>query len=160
MIVISDTSVLFYLSQIGYVSLLPRLFTTVIVPEVVWTELKAASHLDFVSKLLNETWLIKRNTENKQTVDELLTEVDAGEAEAIALSLQLSAHYLLIDEKRGRRVAAKRGIAIVGTLGIFVLAKNIGLVNKIKPLVEQLIAETDFRYSQVVIERVLRDVGE
>ena len=53
------------------------------------------------------------------TVDESLAQrLDRGESEAISLAHDLKAEKLLIDEKRGRKVAKEMGFEIAGTLAV------------------------------------------
>lgn len=54
----------------------------------------------------------------------LQMELDPGEAEAIALAVELKAHLLLLDERRGRVVASRLGLHFVGLLGVLSEAKQ------------------------------------
>jgi predicted nucleic acid-binding protein len=54
-------------------------------------------------------------------VEILRNELDGGEAEAIALAVELEADQILIDERRGRIVAARINLKYVGILGILAL---------------------------------------
>jgi predicted nucleic acid-binding protein len=44
--------------------------------------------------------------------------LDPGEAEAIALVLELSAGLILLDEKDGRSMADRAGLRVTGLLGV------------------------------------------
>lgn len=67
--------------------------------------------------------------------------LDPGETAAILLAEGLNADALLIDERRGRSVAAGLGIAVIGTLGILAGAKRAGAVDSVAPIVELLRAD-------------------
>jgi uncharacterized protein len=54
--------------------------------------------------------------------------VDAGEAEAIQLAKELRADRLLIDDFKGRQLAAREGVKVIGVLGILLLAKEKRLI--------------------------------
>lgn len=77
-------------------------------------------------------------------VDKLKEELDDGEAEAIALALQLKADRLLIDERLGRLVAVQYGLNITGVLGVLKSAKMLGLISTIKPILDALVQQAGF----------------
>ena len=62
-----------------------------------------------------------RHPEKKE---ELLQFADEGEASAIALALEIHNCILIIDGKKGRDLAARLKIQIVGTFTNFIVSKN------------------------------------
>lgn len=86
--------------------------------------------------------------------------LDRGEAEAIALALELKAEELLIDERLGRREANRLGVPIIGVLGILLVAKRRTLINAVQPVVDALISKAGFRVSLQLYEQVLQAAGE
>lgn len=87
-------------------------------------------------------------------------ELDKGEAEAIALALELRADQVLIDERRGRRIAARLNLRYTGILGILVEAKNRGLISEVKPLLDALINQAVFWVAAPLYSSVLQIVDE
>ncbi len=86
--------------------------------------------------------------------------MDIGEAASIVISLQLHADLLLMDERKGRRFATDMGIRVTGLLGIFIQAKERGLVENVGQQITELVNQTNFRVSDRLIEEVLRLAGE
>jgi len=78
----------------------------VIIPPTVYAEIPALETLGIdISGLSDADWMIVQPVRDQALVDSLQTELDAGEAEAIAPSIELQADRLLIDERLGRQVA-------------------------------------------------------
>ncbi len=86
--------------------------------------------------------------------------VDVGEAEAIELAKELSADWLLMDERKGRRVAMQEGVRVIGLVGIVLLAKRRQLTPSARTLLERLESEAGMYLAEAVREEALRSVGE
>jgi predicted nucleic acid-binding protein len=66
---------------------------------------------------------------------------------------------LLLDERRGRAVAGRFGLRVVGLLGVLLDAKQRGLILEVKPLLEAL-RHAGFHISQELFDRVVQAAGE
>jgi predicted nucleic acid-binding protein len=82
-----------------------------------------------------------------------------GEAEAITLYKEKSADLLLIDEKKGRKVAEYYDVKIIGTIGLLLKAKQEGLLHRIKPCIE-LLQQSTVRITPMLYQRALERAGE
>lgn len=163
MIVVSDTSAITNLATIQQLQLLSQLYNQIIVPEAVYRELvEIEPPVPGTIEVQTASWLIVKQVINREVVNRLQNEVrlDPGEAEAIALSLELKAALLLIDERRGRAEADRLGIKITGLLGILIEAKQKDLIVAVKPLMDSLIATAEFRVSPALYNQILDLVGE
>lgn len=157
MVVVSDTSAISNLQQIGQLDLLRRVFGTILIPPAVEQELCAVAEQK--SLLATLSWIQVVSPQNQQLIQTLGTELDWGESEAIALALEQQADFLIIDEFSGRQIATKYGIQVVGILGILVQAKQKGLIQAVRPLAMAL-RQNGFRLRQTLLEKVLQKLGE
>jgi len=96
---------------------------------------------------------------NHLLVKALRRELDAGEAEAIALAIEVNAELLLMDDKIGRRIAQFLNVPCIGTVGVLLEAKAKGLVPAIKPILDAL-RNLGFYLSDELYKRILEDAGE
>jgi predicted nucleic acid-binding protein len=119
MTAVSDTSPLRYLIAIGRADLIHDIFDRVLIPPGVEEELIDPAAPKAVRQWIEERpiWLETRDLVRLPD-PELAERLDRGEAEAIWLAMDLHADFLMIDEKRGRQMAAARGIIVIGVMGI------------------------------------------
>lgn len=139
MIVVSDTTAISNLVQIGQLSLLQNLYDEVIIPESVYQELQVLIDLSIVlEEDLRKKWIKTAQVQDTAEVTKLLSRLDKGESDAIIIGIELDADYLLIDEKIGRLIAAEKNLKIIGTLGVLLKAKHEGLINSVKNEMDKL----------------------
>jgi predicted nucleic acid-binding protein len=161
MIVISDSSPVISLSAVGRLDMLRLLYGQAIIPKAVWQEITAAGKgKSGSSEVLHSDWIEVRTVSNRALAEALETNLDPGEAEAIALSVETHPELLLIDERKGRAVAKRMKLNIVGILGILVEARHKGIISELRPLLDALITDAGFRVSRKLYEKVLDTVGE
>jgi hypothetical protein len=153
MIVVSDTSPLTALLTVGQSDILTKLFDEVIIPEAVRVEL-LRNH-----PRLPE-WLHVARVKDTTRVKQYLEFVDAGEAEAIELALELRADHLLIDERKGRNLAVQEGLFVIGLLGVVLLAKRKGLITSARALLKRMDDEAGVYLSAEIRNAALKSVGE
>jgi len=158
MIVVSDTSPLCNLVLIDHLWLLEAIYQTVIIPTLVADELAAANN-PAIPAILQLDWIQTRSLTDPAIATQLQQDrgLDAGEANAIALALELQADDLLIDERLGRREASQLGLSIIGILGILVIAKQRSLIPQVQPVIDALIHQASFRVSSQLYQRVLNE---
>lgn len=161
MIVVSDTSPINNLAAIKQLHILHQLYGTVIIPEAVHRELTDPSFpVAGATEVQSLDWIKTRTVSNRTLVEALSNELDIGEAEAIALAVEIQVERLLIDERRGRSVASRLNLRYTGILGILVEAKSQGLITKVKPLLNALIDQAGFWIAEPLYNRVLQLVDE
>ncbi len=161
MIVVSNTSPLINLANIGQLHLLKQLYGEVIIPPAVYDEIVIAGvGQPGAMEVKTYDWFKVEQISNQQMVTLLQIDVDIGEAEAIVLALEMKPDLLLLDERKGRQVASNLGIKFTGILGILIEAKNNQLINAIKPIMDDLIKQAGFRISSKLYQRVLQIANE
>jgi predicted nucleic acid-binding protein len=161
MIIVSDTSPITNLALIGQLTILQQLYGIIVIPQAVAEEIAAAiPRLINSPDILHFDWIQIMQVTDEMLVTSLQLELDAGEAQAIALAIELKAELLLVDERRGRTIAARLNLSIIGLLGVLIEAKHRGLLATVKPLLDDLIAKAGFWISHELYDRVLQAAGE
>lgn len=144
--IIADASCLIVLENIEELSLLHKLFEEIYITTEVNQEFGV---------VLPE-WIKIRQPKNQAKVDALSLILDKGEASSIALSLESPDSILIIDEKKGRRVAQELGVTISGTLGVILKAKDNHLIDSIENIVEKL-EDVGFYILPKLKEKIISD---
>jgi predicted nucleic acid-binding protein len=135
-IVVPDAGPLIYLAGAGHLAVLPALYDEVATPRVVWDEVTVAGDglVGAAEVRAAASWL---RVEDVEPDPLLATMLDRGEAAAIPLAERLRA-TLLVDDADAREVAAERGISVVGTLGVLLLAKRRGLLPAVAAVLDRM----------------------
>ena len=161
MIVVSNTSPIINLFAVGQVELLHQLYGKVLIPQAVYHEVVVSgagqAGAEEIQKL---DWIEVRTVVDRALVSVLEGELDAGEAEAIALAVEQQSDLLLLDERQGRQVASRLGLKYIGLLGVLISAKQQGHIIKVKPIVDELIMRAGFWVNPQLYARVLEASGE
>ncbi len=136
-----------------------RLYGQVVIPPTVQTEaLRGGTKGIGAAEVQQADWISVIPLADPRRAD-LLSDLDRGEAEVIALAQELRADLVVIDERLARKYARRLKLKLTGTLGILLQAKQRGLVPAIKPLIERLV-QGGIRLSDDVIAEVLQLAGE
>lgn len=161
MIIVSDTSPINNLAAIKHLHLLHQLYGTILIPEAVYQELTDPNFpVAGTTEVQNLDWIQTRAVSDRTLVEALSNDLDVGEAEAIALAIEIQADRVLIDERRGRLIASRLNLCYTGILGILVEAKSQSLITEVKPLLDALINEAGFWVAEPLYNSVLRLVDE
>ncbi|MBI3326640.1 MAG: DUF3368 domain-containing protein [Nitrospinae bacterium] len=157
--VISDTSPLQYLHQLGQLHLLPHFYHQVLVPPTVERELAVGRSLGVELPVpATLRWLHVRAPVPAQTL-RLATTLGLGEREVLALALEIPGSLVLMDDGKGRRVGLLLSLTMTGTVGVLARATREGLMPQLAPMLDRL-AGLGFRLSVEAKEAALRLVGE
>lgn len=157
MILVADASALIALATCSGLEWLDSLFGQVVVPEEVYREVALTEKPQ--ATRLRAYLQGKVRPIDMSTYIYLDAYADIGETQAMLLYKALNAHYLLIDHKRGRKVAHLNQIKTIGSLGVLLQAKRTGLIAHIKPHLDQIEA-SDVYMAPSLITAVLHMAGE
>ena len=148
-VVISDTACLIALDKIGHLSLLRSLYGSIYITPTIADEFHGVI----------PDWIEIQEPANIPLQTFLEETIDAGEASAIALAVEIKDCYLILDDLRARKVASGLGLTFTGTLGVIASAKKRGVIPSARHLFEQL-RETDFWISDKFFQQLLTELGE
>ena len=161
--VVSNTSPVLNLAIIGQLDLLHQQFGEVLIPPAVLQELKVDGALPGVQPIrlaLQHNWLRVIELSTPAVARALKRDLDNGEAEAIALSLQLGAATILMDEHDGRAVAKAMGLTPIGILGVLLRAKRTGNLNSVSTTMRALQNQAGFFIAAGLFASILREADE
>lgn len=147
--IISDTSCLIVLSNIGELALLQQLYGQITTTSEIVAE---------YGEQLPE-WVEIMNAKDKSKQQLLELQIDKGESSAIALALEIPDCTIIIDDSKARKIANQLGLTYTGTIGVIVKAKIMGLIPSIKPILAK-IKQTDFRLSIEIEYQALAEANE
>jgi len=152
--IIGDSSALIALGVVDKLELLEKLYKTLFVPQAVYDEVTQIGRPQ--SDKLREFL-----TNRVKVVDLNLTKVGLGigELEAITLYKELNADVLLIDDNRAKKYAILNDVRVIGSLGVLIKAKEEGYIDKIKPLLEEIM-KSEVYISDKLIVKVLEICNE
>jgi uncharacterized protein len=160
-VVVSNTSPIINLACIGQLDLLPALYGQIAIPDAVFHEIAVIDpDAPGAAEIRRAPWVQTGIVANRPLVAALSLELDPGEAEAIACAVEHEASLLLIDERRGRRVAQRFDVPVMGLLGVLLLAKQRGIIEHIRPLLDALRKTAGFWISGALYARALKEAGE
>jgi len=158
-LVISNTSPLLYLFQVGHLELLEKLYRKVWIPHAVRDELRAGATRGVpVPETESFPWL-KIQLLRDKTLLPVVVDLGSGEAEAIALAVANPGSLLILDDSLGRKIARLNGVTFTGTLGVLVKAKLEGFLPSVGPVIAEL-RKTTMHLTPGLIDSILKEAGE
>lgn len=145
-VVIADASCLILLTNIQRLDVLENLFGELWITKEVETEYGlAVPH-----------FITIHEPDNSDREEALMLHLDRGEASSIALAMENPGCLIIIDERKGRRVALALGLDVIGTLGVLIEAANRGLIAANSSFLDALEA-SGFRLSSDLKKKLYSD---
>ncbi len=158
-LVVVNATPIISLALINHLPLLHTLYGEVHVPPAVQSEVLAGGpQASGVAELQSATWIRNTPLADPRRAD-LLSDLDRGEAEVIALAQELRANLVIIDERLARLVAKRLDIPLTGTVGVLLRAKASGLLPAVAPLLHTL-QQNGIRLGPEIVAEALKLAGE
>lgn len=159
--VVSNTSPIINLAAINHLDVLRQVFGTIVIPQAVYHEIVVVgSGQPGADEVREANWIQVHAITNQPLITVLTLSLDQGEAEAIALAVEIQADLVLLDERMGRSVASHFGLKCIGLLGILIEAKRTGVLPAVKPVLDDLRSKAGFWVSPALYDQVLQTVDE
>jgi hypothetical protein len=158
--VASNTGPLIAFANAGLLDIPARLFHRIVVPEAVAIEIDAGAETSIRFDVIRKE-IPQIETIPSISVDPLLAAIlDQGEASVIQLSIDMRPDFTLIDERKGRKIAADiYHLKVIGTAGILLMAKKHGIIESISQPIKSIIKSGYYIHDKIV-DAVLRAADE
>jgi len=149
--IVSDSTSLIILFDNNRVDLLQNIFPKIYIPKAVYGEICFKSDID-----LPDFIIVKEVDTCLETLELLL---DKGESEAITLAINKNMP-LIIEEKKGRKIALNYGLSVIGFLGILILNIKKEFITKEEALIFlNKIIKNGFRISNKLVNEMLENIN-
>lgn len=154
--IIINASPLIAFARMGALDIIGQLPFDFICPQQVKDELDEGATRGYVA--ITPAWL-RIESLSSPLSPLILASLDSGEAAVIQLALEQSVARVCLDELKGRRAASAAGLQVIGSLGMIIRAKTLGLISEARPLIEKAMNEGIF-YHPDLVQQVLITLGE
>ena len=154
--VIANTTPIIALADIGQLEILHDLYEEITIPNAVFEEIVSEPARSMVSE---SDWIVIENVSHPEQKMLYRSRLHAGEVEVMILAQEKNADLAIIDDKAAKKTAKFLGIKVTGTMGILLKAKQKGLIEEVKPLIDDLINAGLF-VSQDIVDLVLESADE
>jgi predicted nucleic acid-binding protein len=124
----------------------------------VFAEVEQGKDKPYFIDILKQAWISVEKVSDRKVLPPIHV-LDAGEAEVIMLAAERKADLVLIDEALGRKFAKQANLKVTGTIGVLVKAKELGLLEKVVPLLEEM-QQKGIWISKSLKEKITALVGE
>jgi predicted nucleic acid-binding protein len=158
--VVSNSSTLIALARINHLDILEKVVKKLIIPPAVYDDIviKGAGRPGS-AEIRQAKWIEKRNVSDQEMVMRLNSILGLGESEAIALAKEIKADLIILDDDKARKVALSEGLRISGLLAFLVQAKEKGIIERVKPLMDGLKLK-GFFISENLYQDTIQKAGE
>ena len=154
--VIVNTTPLIALANIDQLELLHKLYENIIIPQAVLDEIIREPARQ---KVRSASWIRVDSIKDESQKDMFRARLHAGEVEVMILAREQNADLVIMDDDAAKKTAKFLGFNVTGTLGVLLKAKREGYLDKVEPVMNDMIRDGLF-ISDTVKGYVLKEAGE
>ncbi len=158
--IVFNSSPLIFLARLHFLEKFVNSLGEFYLPEVVNDEIKAKQDeaSEYIQRLIDDKKIEVKGTNLISLVSSLNARLGKGESEAIALSTELQADYVVLDDFAARREAMRLGLNVRGTLAIIRKLNSEGkiTIDNLEDLYQQLMA-INFRVKRSLFNAIFED---
>ncbi len=154
--VMANTTPLIALANIDQLELLHKLYGTIIVPQAVMDEIIREPAKQ---RVCSASWIKVEMIQDQSQKDIFRARLHAGEVEVMILAREQKADLVIMDDDAAKKTAKFLGLNVTGTLGVLLKAKKEGYLEKVEPVMNELIRNGLF-INDAVKKCVLKEAGE
>lgn len=162
MLIICDTNIIIDFSRLKRLDILKDTFNEITLTSEVMEELLAGEDVkpgkSDIEMAIND-WIKVKNIKDKFAMEGMMMHIGKGEASSIILYKEASADFFAVNDLKARGVAHALELNVIGMLGILRIAKDRGILKKIKPILDEL-KDIGAYINNNLYTRILKDVGE
>jgi predicted nucleic acid-binding protein len=157
--VVCDVSPVQYLHQAGLLDLLRLRYGAITIPTAVAAELREGTLRGVDLPAFDALDWIRIRQPAGRLLLPIVADLGAGEREVLALGTETPDSLVILDDALARQYARMLNLALTGTLGVLLKAKESGLLPALAPVLERL-EQLRFRLDPETRQAVLRLAGE
>jgi len=155
-VVVIDSSVLINLTHLELASKLSLYFDSVLVPRRVHEEVsKKSKFRRRLNKLYRTGFFQRCVAAEKMRVLLLRHDLDWGEAEGLVQAQENGAQFFIADERRARQIGQRRGLVLVGTVGLLARLALEGHAPDTNATVRKLQRDRKFRVAEDIVQEAI-----
>ena len=160
--IVTNSTPLIELSKIEQLNLLQKVYGAILIPEEVYVEVVVDGIGEpGAAEVKAADWICCQSVTDKAQVRTLQSQysLHLGESATIVLAQEIRAEQVILDDNAARREAIARGLPVIGTVGVLVLAKTQRIIPVVRPILDNF-RDQGTRISQVLYHQILTRAGE
>ncbi len=148
--------ILLFNSDLSFI--LPQMFKEILIPDAVWKEIVNSSYLDKASKMLANTYWIRKTI--VETANEVVKwDLGPGETDVLSFAFINRDYSAMVDDRAAQKCGLSLGIKTLGTGAVLILAKEKGIISSVENSLMKL-RDAGMWISESIIKLLMKKAGE